>query len=99
MSTRLDGGTRAYLEVLVEDAAHGGKGAVALLVSDEPGFGRAELLRVDVDETSGLGEGLQHKRRQPGETAGPRKGYDKKTRANTDAGNEKLGLQSAQECH
>lgn len=59
------------LQVLVEDAAHGRKGAVTLLVSDEPGPGCVEFLWVDEDETPGLSKGLQHKRRQPGETADP----------------------------
>lgn len=39
-----------------------------MLVSDEPGLGCAELLWVDEDEAAGLSEGLQHERRQPGET-------------------------------
>lgn len=55
-----------YLEIFVEDASHSGEGALLLLVSDEPGFGGSQLLRVDEDEASWLGKGLQHKRRQPG---------------------------------
>lgn len=58
--------TWAYLQVLVEDAAHGGKGAVSVLVPDEPGLGCVELLWVNEDETPRLGKGLQHERCQPG---------------------------------
>lgn len=67
----------AYLQVLVEDAAHGGEGAVPVLVPDEPGLGCSELLWVDEDEPAGLSEGLQHERRQPGEMgrAGVASGY------------------------
>lgn len=39
-----------------------------MLVTDEPGLCCAELLWVDEDETPGLSKGLQHKRRQPGDT-------------------------------
>lgn len=61
--------TQAYLQVLVEDAAHGGEGAVPVLVPDEPRRGCSQLLWVDEDEPAGLSEGLQHERRQPAETA------------------------------
>lgn len=49
-------------------------------MTDEPGLGCAELLWVDEDETPGLSKGLQHKRRQPGDTESRRdtgyyKGY------------------------
>lgn len=57
--------TRAHLQVFVEDAPHGGEGAIGPLVFDEPGLGGAKLFGVDEDETPRLSERLQHKRRQP----------------------------------
>lgn len=57
--------TQAYLQVFVEDASHGGEGAIIPLMFDEPGLGRSKLLRVNEDETPRLSEGLQHKCRQP----------------------------------